>query len=73
MPPERLVSTEEFEQPWYPGKGVGTLVFTEENGRTKITQTMHYDSREARDGVLKSPMESGVEASYARLDAMLGV
>jgi uncharacterized protein YndB with AHSA1/START domain len=70
-PPERLVSTEEFDQPWYPGKGVGTILLTEENGRTKVTQTIRYESREARDGVLKSPMESGVEASYARLDAML--
>ena len=69
--PERLVSTEEFDQPWYPGKGLGTVVLTDENGRTKVTQTIRYDSREARDGVLKSPMESGVEASYARLEKML--
>jgi uncharacterized protein YndB with AHSA1/START domain len=71
VPPERLVSTEEFDQPWYPGKGLGTVVLTDENGRTKVTQTIRYDSREARDGVLKSPMESGVEASYARLEKML--
>jgi uncharacterized protein YndB with AHSA1/START domain len=71
VPPQKLVSTEEFDQPWYPGKGVGTILLTEENGRTKITQTIRYDSREARDGVLRSPMESGVETSYARLEKML--
>lgn len=71
VPPERLVSTEEFDDPWYPGKGLGTLVLTEENGRTRVVQTIRYESREARDGVLKSPMESGVEASYARLESML--
>ncbi|HEY7113786.1 MAG TPA: SRPBCC family protein [Thermoanaerobaculia bacterium] len=71
VPPQKLVSTEEFDQPWYPGKGVGTILLTEENGRTKITQTIRYDSREARDGVLRSPMESGVETSYVRLEKML--
>jgi len=69
--PEKLVSTEEFDQPWYPGKGLGTILLTEENGKTKITQTMRYDSGEARDAVLGSPMQSGVETSYARLEKML--
>jgi len=71
VPPEKLVSTEEFDQPWYPGKGLGTILLSDENGKTKITQTIRYESREARDGVLKSPMQSGVEASYARLEKML--
>ena len=66
--PERLVSTEQFEQAWYPGEGLNTLVLTEKDGKTTLTQTMLYESREIRDGVLKSGMESGVEASYDRLD-----
>lgn len=65
--PERIVHTENFDQPWYPGEAVETVVFTEEGGKTTVTQTMLYASREARDGVLKSGMESGVEASYDRL------
>jgi uncharacterized protein YndB with AHSA1/START domain len=69
--PERLVSTERFEQPWYPGEGLNTLVLTESGGKTTLTQTMLYDSREIRDGVLKSGMETGVEASYDRLERML--
>jgi len=69
--PERIVSTEQFDQPWYPGEAVGTIVFAEEGGRTIITQTLLYQSREARDGVLKSGMESGVAASYDRLAEML--
>ena len=32
---------------------------------------MRYESREARDRVLKSGMESGVKASYDRLDELL--
>src|SRR5689334_4749151 len=72
VPPERLVTTEEFDDPWYPGEAIGTLVLVEQAGRTTLTQTMLYESREARDGVLKSPMEEGVAASYDRLEKMLG-
>jgi uncharacterized protein YndB with AHSA1/START domain len=69
--PERLVSTEKFDEAWYPGEAVGTFVFVERGGKTTVTQTVLYDSREARDGVLKSPMEGGVTASYDRLEALL--
>jgi uncharacterized protein YndB with AHSA1/START domain len=67
VPPERIVSTEAFDKAWYPGEAVGTLVLSEEGGVTTITQTVLYESREARDGLLKSGMESGVAASYDRL------
>ena len=69
--PERIVSTEKFDQAWYPGEAVGTLLLTDEAGKTKVTQIVAYDTHEARDGVLKSPMESGVEAGYDRLEKML--
>jgi uncharacterized protein YndB with AHSA1/START domain len=67
VPPERIVSTEKFDQSWYPGEAVGTVVLTEQAGKTTLTQTLLYESREARDGVLKSPMEQGVAVSYDRL------
>lgn len=67
VPPERMVATERFDEPWYPGEAVGTIVLTEEHGRTTLTQTLLYESREARDIVLKSPMENGVAMSYDRL------
>src|SRR5262249_28613545 len=51
--PERIVSTEKFEQEWYPGEAVGTLLLTEHGGKTTITQTMQYDSRATRDAVLQ--------------------
>jgi uncharacterized protein YndB with AHSA1/START domain len=69
--PERIVSTETFDQPWYPGEGLGTLVLIEKNGRTTLTQTLLYESRAARDGVLRSPMEQGVAASYDRLEELV--
>ena len=66
-----LCATEKFDEAWYPGEAVGTVVFVEQAGKTTVTQTIRYDSRETRDGVLKSPMESGVAASYDRLEALL--
>jgi uncharacterized protein YndB with AHSA1/START domain len=71
VPPARIVATEKFDESWYPGEAVGTLVLVEKGGKTTVTQTVRYDSREARNGVLKSPMESGVAASYDRLAAIL--
>lgn len=69
--PKRLVSTEKFEQSWYPGGMVGTLELEEKAGKTVIHQTFRYESREARDAVLKTPMESGMAASYRNLDTLL--
>ena len=69
--PERIVATEQFDEAWYPGEAVSTIELSEQGGRTVVTNIVLYDSREARDGVLKSPMESGVEASYARLEDVL--
>jgi uncharacterized protein YndB with AHSA1/START domain len=69
--PERVVTTEQFDVPWYPGEAVGTIVLIEKAGRTALTQTLLYESREARDVVMKSPMERGVAASYDRLAELL--
>ena len=71
VPPERLVHTERFEDPWYPGEAVITTVFEEQRGRTTMRQTMLLASRDARDAVLKSGMETGVERSYQRLEEQL--
>jgi uncharacterized protein YndB with AHSA1/START domain len=69
--PQRIVATEKFDEAWYPGEAVGTLFLTENAGRTTLTQTVLYESREARDAVIKSPMESGVAAGYDRLASLL--
>jgi hypothetical protein len=36
-----------------------------------MTTTVLYESKEARDEVLKSPMDTGVAASYDTLDGVL--
>src|SRR5262245_1455049 len=69
--PERLVATEKFDQAWYPGECLVSTVLIEQGGKTIVTSTGVYDSREIRDGVLKSPMASGVAASYDRLAELL--
>jgi uncharacterized protein YndB with AHSA1/START domain len=71
VPPERLVATERFDDAWYPGEAVDTTVLVEQGGRTTMTLTVRYESREARDIALKSGMETGMEAGYVRLDAIL--
>jgi len=71
VPPQRIVNTEAFDDPWYPGEAVVTTVMVEQGGKTTLTQTMLFASREARDGVLKSGMERGVVASFDRLDNIL--
>jgi uncharacterized protein YndB with AHSA1/START domain len=69
--PERLVTTEKFDEAWYPGESLNTLVLVEQGGRTTLTQTLRYESPAAREAVIKSGMEQGVAASYDRLDDVL--
>ena len=69
--PERIVQTEVFDQPWYPGEAIGTMTLVEQDGTTKVIMTMRYDSLETRNAVLKTPMEQGVGASYDRLAEVL--
>jgi uncharacterized protein YndB with AHSA1/START domain len=69
--PERIVATEKFDEAWYPGEAVGTLVLSEQGGKTTVSQAVLYQSREARDAVLKSGMEKGVIAGYDRLAELL--
>jgi uncharacterized protein YndB with AHSA1/START domain len=69
--PERLVSTEQFDQAWYPGEAVGTVTFADRDGRTTVTITVLYASREARDIALQSGMEQGVGMNFDRLEGLL--
>jgi len=72
-PPERFVATEQFDKPWYPGEALVTYLLVEQGGKTTLTLTVLYASREARDGVLKSGMERGVAMSYDRLAELLAL
>ena len=67
--PERLVNTETWGAEW--PETVNTTVFTEKGGKTTVTTTVLYASKEARDGAIKTGMESGWDRSYERLDDYL--
>ena len=69
--PERIVCTEKFDDPWYEGDAIDTTTFVERAGKTTMTTTVLYASKEIRDAVLKSPMESGVAKSYDKLAEVL--
>lgn len=71
VPTERIVATEKFEEPWYSGGATVTTSLRDEDGKTKLTIIIRYESREARDGVLQTPMKDGIAESYERLDELL--
>jgi len=70
-PPARMVQTESFDDPWYPGESVVTTVLSEVAGETTLQTTSRFESAEARDSVLKGPMEIGVAESYDKLAELL--
>ena len=69
VPPERLVSTESWGPEW--PETVNTLVLTESGGRTTITMTIAYPSKEARDAALQTGMKEGMDQGFARLDTVV--
>ena len=69
VPPERSVHMESFDD--YPGESQVTAVFVEEGGKTTMTATVLYPSREVRDAVIQSGMEHGAAESYDRLAELL--
>ena len=69
--PAKLVATEQFDEAWYPGEAVDTTVFEEKGEMTKVTLTVLYESKEARDAATRSGMERGMIAGYNRLEQVL--
>lgn len=71
--PHRLVYTESFcpdATGPIPGAGVITATFEEEDGATRYRCVARYPSKEVRDHVINSGMESGMRETYAQLDAL---
>ena len=71
--PRRIVHTE-----WVDGTEGGpetaalcTLELDEVDGRTVLTHTMRFPTREIRDQALQSGMTDGMGAGYDRLDALV--
>ena len=68
--PDRLVFTE-IDGPYPDVESVVTTVFTEEAGKTRLTVTALYPSKDVRDTVLSSGMERGAGISYDRLEELV--
>lgn len=71
VPPERSVHIELFDD--FPGESQVTAVFTEQDGKTTLTATVSYPSKEVRDIVLQSGMEHGAAESYDKLAELLAL
>ena len=63
VPPERLVQT--FQN------HLQTLEFEDLGERTKLTQTMRFESTEQRDTTMQYGVEEGAKGGFARVDAVL--
>jgi len=62
-PPARLVQT--FMN------HLQTLEFEDLGDRTKLTQTMHFNSTEQRDTTMQYGVEEGAKGGFARIDEVL--
>src|SRR5262245_6706566 len=71
--PERIVRTESFTVGCEAqvGEQLATLLLSEQGGKTTVTITLRYPSKEARDATIASGMEHGVAAGYDRLEELL--
>ena len=70
VPPERLVSTENYE-PIGPGhEMLATVTLEEKNGKTFFENRLTYASKADRDGHLGSGMERGMNEALDRLEAI---
>ena len=67
VPDERIVTTEIYEGA-PDDHAVETITFDERDGRTTLTTVMEVGSREARDGILATGMEDGMQEAFDRLE-----
>lgn len=68
--PHRLVSTEVFA-PYPDSPSLNTLTLKEHDGVTTMTILTEYGTKESRDAVIASGMESGLQHSLDRIDEIL--
>jgi uncharacterized protein YndB with AHSA1/START domain len=72
VPPERVVSTFVYDvEGLRDFEAVETLTLAEHGGKTTLTVTVLHQTKESRDGQLRSGMEAGAAQSYDRLAELL--
>jgi uncharacterized protein YndB with AHSA1/START domain len=74
VPDERIVGREVYEMPGVAADELpatlNTVTFTEAGGRTTLTLLVKAPSREVRDAIIASGMESGLQESMELLEAV---
>jgi uncharacterized protein YndB with AHSA1/START domain len=65
VPPEKVVTTESWGANW--PETINTVSLTEKDGKTTLTMTILYPSKEARDAATKTGMTDGMTRSFDRL------
>ena len=70
VPNERIVSTEAYEGAPNPDDNatLNTLTLVEQDGRTTLTVLIECPSKEVRDAIVESGMESGLQDAYDLLE-----
>jgi uncharacterized protein YndB with AHSA1/START domain len=68
--PDGMLQTFEFEG-WPGHVSLESLVFDERDGKTVLRNHSVYQTVEARDAMIESGMESGVNEGYDKLDELL--
>ena len=73
VPNERIVATEVYEGPW-PQHGepaVTTVTFTAlDDGRTLLEQLMQVASRQERDAIIATGLETGIHEQLDLIDEL---
>jgi uncharacterized protein YndB with AHSA1/START domain len=72
VPPERIVSTERYEEPRFGNpEWQTTLTLEEIGGRTKMISRVLHPSKQNRDAHVNSGMESGAAETFDRLEELV--
>jgi uncharacterized protein YndB with AHSA1/START domain len=69
VPPERLVHTECFGPDW--PESLETMILSEHEGKTTISITLLYPSKDARDRALETGLCDGQDAMFDSLERFL--
>ena len=69
--PEALVATEHFDDDFGMGKMLSSIAFLAEGDRTRMRQSILFESRAQRDAAVETGMTDGMGMSFSALDALL--
>lgn len=70
-PPDKLVSTEQFDDDFGMGKMLVTINFRPDGERTLMHQTILYESKDQRDAAIATGMTDGMGESFNSLERLL--